>query len=320
MANNLKLEIFRISLKDKDGDNKELKNFKSLFETIDTDKEKSYETFVEGFINYFNNEFKLNADENKAITSPLDNVYKLRINQNIIDGELFGGPTGIDQKIFKQSNAKDKTGDVNADDVATLPFYIKLWTPFDYTTGVLMVQSYSNYTITALVKAHLSNYIQTYNYNLIFTPHLTKEIIEKYKENSSVYKVSYVKEKLNEDKRTLINPIFTEFEHLKIKIEVSGFKEKVSEFWDKFNKSNKAIGSNLEDFDIKEEDDYDVVAYYKDEDGHKSNTSIAKNFKIQPTVFLPDSIKAKDMQNYDLEKIKNHTDSILNNIKETIEY
>jgi hypothetical protein len=320
MANNLKLEIFRISLKDKEGDNKELKSFKTLFETINPDKDESYKIFLQGFIDYFNNEFKLNADENKAITSSLDNVYKLRINQNIIDGELFGGPTGIDQKIFKQNNAKAKTGDVNADDVATLPFYFKLWTPFDHNTGVLMVQSYSNYTITILVKTHLANYIQTYNYNLIFTPHITKEIIERYKKRSSVYKVSYVKEKLNEDKRKLLNPIFTEFENLKIKIEVSGFKKSVSEFWDIFKQSNKTIGSNVEDFDIKEEDDYDVVAYYKDEDGHKSNTSIAKNFKIQPTVFLPNSIKAIGKQHYDFEKIKNHTESILKNIKDSIGY
>lgn len=320
MANNLKLEIFRFSLKDKDGENKDLKNFKTLFETINTNKVDSYKTFVQGFINYFNNEFKLNADENKAITSSSKNTYSFKTKENIIDGEVFGGPTGVDQEIFKTNNSKDKTGDVNADDVATLPFYFKLWTPFDHDTGVLMVQSYSNYTITLLIKTHLANYIKTYNYNLIFTPYITKEIIEKYKENSSVYKVSYVKEKLNLDKRKLLNPIFTEFENLKIKIEVSGFKKSVSEFWDTFTKSNKTIGSNVEDFDIKEEEDYDVVAYYKDEDGHKSYTSISKNFKIQPTIFLPNSIKAIGKQHYDFEKIKNHTESILKNIKDSIGY
>lgn len=262
----------------------------------------------------------MNADGNKAITSASNNKYKFGTVSNVIDGEILGGTTGIEQEVFKRKNAKDKTGDVNTTDVATLPFYFKIWTPFDYNTGVLMIQSYSTQTMTLLIKSNLSRYIQKYNYNLIFTSYIPDEVIEKYKKRSNVYKVAYVKDKLTKGKRKLINPIFAEYDNLKIKIEISGFKKSIEEFWDAFTKSDKTIGSNLEDFDIKEEEDYEVIAYYKDDNGHKSNTSIAKDLKFQPTIFLPDTIKVKDKQYYDFEKIKNHTESILKTIKEKIKY
>ncbi|MDR2084886.1 MAG: hypothetical protein LBP67_07820 [Bacteroidales bacterium] len=320
MSVNLKLEIFRVSLKKKGGRNDTLFDFKVLFNEIDKNKKKAYEKFVEGFINYFNNEFKMNADGNKGMTSSSTTRYKIDFYSNVINGEIFGGPTDMQQSIYKKNNSKKKTGNLEKDDIATLPFFFKFWTPYDHNTGVLMVQSYSNHTITELVKIHLTKYINTFGYSIIITPYIPESIAEKYKEHSNVYKITYVKERLTKDKRKLLNPLFTDFDNLKIKIEVSGFKESVNDFWDKFRKSGKTLGSNLEDFDIKEEDDYEVIAHYVDENGHKTHTSMAKNLKINPTNFLPEILKQSVSNHFDFDKIRKHTNSILNDIKIAINY
>lgn len=320
MATNLKLEIFRISLKKKNASKQALYNFKELFDCIDKDKEKAYKDFVAGFIDYFNNEFKMNRDENKGISASPENQYKIAFEANVINGEVYGGTTDMEQTIYKRENSKKETGKLSHDDIVTVPFFFKVWTPYDHNTGVLMVQNYSNETVTVLVKHHLTKYIQTFGYSLMITPYISKTEAKKYEKQSQVYKVTYVKERLSKDKRKLLNPLFTDFDDLKIKIVVTGFKKSVDDFWQKFNKDGKAIGSNLEDFDIKEQDDYEVIAHYVDEQGHESHTSLAKNLISNPTIFLPDALKQKGKHYYDFDKIVTHSNQILNDIKQEIKY
>lgn len=320
MATNLKLEIFRISLKKKNASKTALYNFKDLFDCIDKDKKTAYELFVKGFVNYFNNEFKMNKDENKGISTSNDNQYKIGFSNNVINGEVYGGPTDMEQSIYKRGDSKRKTGQLDNDDIATVPFFFKVWTPFDHNTGVLMVQSYSNETITILIKTHLTKFIQTFGYSLIITPYISKAVVKTFEERSNVYQVTYIKERLTRDKRKLLNPLFTDFDNLKIRIEVSGFKESVNNFWNKFNKDGKTLGSNLEDFDIKEKDDYEVIAHYIDEDGHKSSTSVAKKLIPNPTVFLPDALKQQGKHYYNFAKISAHTTQILKDIQSEIKY
>lgn len=320
MATNLKMEIFRISLKKKNASKQALYNYKELFDCIDKDKKKAYEGFIQKFVEYFNNEFKMNRDENKGISASRDNQYRFALPSNTINGEVYGGPTDMEQTIYKRKNAKKETGKLAHDDIVTVPFFFKVWTPYDHNTGILMVQSYSNETITLLVKNHLNKFIQTFGYSLIMTPHISKAAAKEYEKRSQVYQVDYVKERLTKGKRKLINPLFTEFDNLKVRIIVTGFRKSVEDFWSTFNKGEKSIGSNLEDFDIMEQDDYEVIAHYIDEDGHTSQTSVAKNLLSNPTIFLPESLKRKESNYYDFDKIVTHTNSILADIKKEISY
>ncbi len=321
MAQNLKLEIFRISLKKKGGSNADLKNFEEFFKVLNTDKTKAYNEFIKSFVNYFSNEFKPNADGTKGISSNKQNKYEPQPSKNVINGELFGGNLGNEQVIYDQTDSSIQKGKVGSNQIASLPFYFKIWTPMDYTTGVLMVQSYSNYTITDLVKSNITKFFNNYDYSLIINPFVPEVIKEQYLKNSQVYKLNILKDGITKGKRKLINPLFAEFENLKITISVSGFKEDVSTFWSKLKRDKQGfIGSNLEDFDIKEQDDYEIKAYYKDEDGHKANVGIKRNTEIAPTIFLPDNMKKEKSNHYEYDKIKKHTDAILQNIQKEIGY
>jgi len=323
MKFNLKLEVFRISLKRKGGKNTDLRNFSEFFNEVfskDT-KDDNYQEFIKAYISSFKNEFKLNKDKTKGISTGNNHKFVPRSLSNIVDGNVIGGITGIKQTIFNQKDSKKDKGDINNDDVSTLPYYLKIWTPLNHNTGILMVQSYTRLTVTDMVKIHLSQFFKDHGFSLIITPFVPKKMKEDFKKSSMVYKVAFVKEKLNQDKRKLINPLFTDFQKLKVTIQVSGFKENVAEFWDKLTGNNrKIIESNLEDFDIRENEDFETIAYYEDEFGHKSHTSIKKNFDIQPTIFLDDNLKLPDSDYFDFDKIKKNTDSILEDIKKEIGY
>lgn len=322
MAYNLKLDVFRISLKKKGGSNSDLKNFSEFFKDAYYEKDKvtAYKEFIKGYISSFNKQFELNKDKTKGISVPKTHEFSPRSEMNIIDGAVIGGQTGIPQDLFKQNNAVSPTGNVAFDDVTTLPYYIKLWTPLDHNTGILMVQSYSNLTVTDLVKTHLSKFFNNFSYSLIITSFVPKSVVEHFKKESNVYKVAFVKESLRKDKRKLLNPLFTEFDNLNIRIEVSGFKKTVTDFWKELMQDGKILKANLEDFDIKENEDFKTIAYYKDTDGHCSNTSIDKDFEIKPTIFLDNNLKKNKSEYFDFNKIKKHTDSILEEIKKEIKY
>jgi hypothetical protein len=322
MGYNLRLSVFRITLKIKGGSNKDVYNFSEFFEKAynKTDKEEAYNEFIKDYITSFQSKFKLNSDRTKGIAANKLHKFISRSEKNIIDGEVIGGQTGIPQELFKQGDASSITGNVETDDVTTLPYYIKLWTPVDHSSGVLMVQSYSNLSVTDLIRVHLTQLFNKYNFSLIITQYVPDAVKEHFKEDSNVYKVAFVKDSLSKGKRRLINPLFTEFESLRIRIEVSGFKKKVTEFWEEFLGEDKILNTNLEDFDIKENDDFKTLAYYKDSHGHQSNTSIDKQFEIKPTIFLDQKIKKKGSEYFDFKKLKEHTDAILEDIKREIQY
>lgn len=322
MAYNLKLSIFRISLKKKGDSNNNLIPFNEFFKESypNLNKKKAYKSFIDEYVNSFGSKFRLNLDGTKGISAVDTNEFTIKSKSNIINGAIIGGQTGILQELFKQNNSEKPTGNLDTDDVATLSYFIKLWTPYDHDSGILMVQSYSNLTVTDLIKGHLGTFFNKRNFSLIFTNYIPNSVKEHYKKNSNVYKVAFVKDSISKGKRKLINPLFAEFDNLQVRIEVSGFKKDVTDFWDKFGASDRLINSNLEDFDIKEDVDFETVAYYKDEKGRKSNTSIKRDLDIKPTIFLNDELKKAGTDLFDYLKIKEHTDFILDEIKNEIGY
>ena len=76
----------------------------------------------------------------------------------------------------------------------------------------------------------------------------------------------------------------------------------------------------MSDFDIIERDDYDMKIFYIDPKGRKANINISNPEEIKPTIFLDDDIKETGSERFDFEKIKEHTDGILEQIKEEIGY
>lgn len=322
MAQNLKLEIFRIAIKKRFSKSEEFLNFSDLFDSIGEDKEKAYLQFIADYRRLFDGKFKADGKGTKGISTPAKTQFSPRSTQNIIDGEVLGGHIGSVQTIYNQDDSESEVGKIEFNQIASLPFFIKIWTPFDHNAGVLMIQSYSDYTVSDLIKITLRQFFADYGFTLTFFPYTPEVIKNEYLKKSHVYEMKIINDKVSRGKRKLLNPIFADFPNLKIEVKVSGFKSDVTEFWNalKGKKKHKLIGANLEDLDISEENGYEIKAYYKDEEGHRANVGLRNTFDIAPTIFLPEQIKKDETHHFDFEKIKKFTDGILNQIKLEIGY
>lgn len=322
MAQNLKLEIFKIAIKKRNSRSTEFLNFKDLFKSIGEEKEEAYLQFISDYRGLFDGKFKSDGKGTKSISTTNDNNFTPRSTQNIIDGEIFGGSIGNLETIYDLNNAIEEKGKIGLDQIASVPFFVKLWTPFDHNSGILMIQSYSDYTVSELFKIVLRKFITGYGFTLVYSPFTPKDIKDQYLKNSHVYEMKIIKDNISRGKRKIINPIFADEKNLKITVTVSGFKHNVTDFWSKLKGQgiNRLIGANLEDLDISEQNGYDLKAYYKDEEGHLANVGIKKTLDITPTIFLPDEIKSNETHHYDYVKIKKFTDGILNKIKKEIGY
>lgn len=322
MAQGLQLEIFSIGIKSYKSKHKQLLNFSELLDKIGKNKDEAYHKFISDFRNLFDGKFQSDIKKNKTITSPQNGNNLFSSKFNIIDSDILGGAIGSVQTIYNQDNANEPIAEITETQVASLPFYLKLWTPYDHNSGILMVQSYTNYTVTELVKRKLRDLFKTYGYTLIVTTFIPKIIKEEYLKKSKVYQLAIINNKVSRGKREILNPIFAEYENLKIEVRITGFKEPVTRFWERLRndkKANQLIGANLDDLDINDENNYEIKAYYKDENNHKANVNIKDISKFSPTIFLPDELKQEN-NHFDFDKIKKYTDGMLKQIQDEIKY
>lgn len=326
MVTKLRLEIHRISLqhlvvKDK-GKTWENCNFSELIDFFDKkDKQKALSILWTKFVEQFDDKFVVNTEGDKAVTATDSCQHTVSPLNNVINGEVYGGSTNREQSIYKRKNAKKSTNTVATDDVVSSNFYIKMWLPYDYTSGVLMIQSYTTSNISELVKVHFTKFVQKYQFRLVSTSFYPKEFMEKRNAKSNVVSVTYVKDKLNKGSLRLLNPIFAEFDELKIKVEVTGFKKAVNDFWQVFNKNGRKLGADIDQLEIKKDDNLTVMAKYVDEEGRETTMNLdqerIRNFAYY---LLPEEVMLKDKNTYDFVEITKHTDSILETIKKEIRY
>lgn len=325
MATKLRLEIHRITLqkkvKGKRGESWQNCNFSELLNQFDTDKTKAFPTLWVKFVEYFQNEYQLNKDGDRAITATDECKHTFDSEKNIINGEVNGGPTNREQRIYERKNSKNSKGKVEDGDVVTSNFFIKLWLPFDHQSGALMIQSYTTSNISELVRLHFTKFVQSKGFKLIPTSYYPKSFMEERNKHSNVISVSYVQDKLSKGSRKLINPLFADFEDLKVKIVVSGFKKSVNEFWDGFTKSGKTLNTDIDALDLKADDDNKVVAVYEDEEGHTTTMNIdQKRLRNFAYYVLPEEVMITGKNTYDFEKISKHTNSILTTMQKEIKY
>ena len=66
-------------------------------------------------------------------------------------------------------------------------------------------------------------------------------------------------------------------------------------------------------------EDYTTKLYYEDEDGRKAHAKIQDKFQIRPTIVLPVEI-SNENKTPNLDLIVKYTDSLLDKVKEEINY
>ena len=324
MATKLRLELHRITLQKKiEGERYpklENRDFSEFINKFDSDRKTALSLLWTKFVEEFENKFSISLEGDKAVTASENCEHCVSTENSSIDGEVYGGPTNREQSIYKQGNASKTINTVAADDVVSSKFYIKLWLPYDYSTGVLMIQSYTTSNISDLIRDQFAKFVQKYGFKLTITSYYPKSFMEERNKRSNVVAVSYVKDNLTRGKLKLIHPLFAEFDDLKIKIEISGFKTSVSDFRRLFKNNGEPLGTDINELGLRKED-VTVVAKYVDDEGRSTTMNIdekrVRNFAYYN---LPDEVLQSGKNTYVFDEIKKHTDSILRSIKQEIGY
>lgn len=325
MANiNLELSIYTFTLNEKfkredflDFNEFYRKNFSKSGENPHTIKpDELYKRFVGMILDEFHDKFWLNKDENKGIsTKSID----YRPGKSIIEGIINGGNTGYGHQIYDILDNENTVGEISETQLASLPYYFKMWTPPDSQVGVLMIQSYSIGSIGSILIDFLTKIFAKYGSSFRRIVHVPTELRDNYLKRSSVQKVTFTSTIENRDSRKKFNRAFEDSEGLKVTITVEGLKKKnIANFFKDFN-TKKPIGLDLAELGMENAEDYQTKIYYEDEYGRKAHATIRDKFKIQPTIVLPLEI-SNDNKTPNLKKIIEFTDGLLEKVKKEINY
>ena len=156
MSTNLELSVYTFTLKEKNS-REDYWDFNEFYRQNFTEDDENphtvtskllYQRFVGMILDEFENKFWLNPQKNKGIST---RDIKFRPSKSVIEGIINGGNTGYGHQIFNVLNNAKKVGEIAEDQLASLPYYFKMWTPPDSQVGILMIQSYSIGSINSIL-------------------------------------------------------------------------------------------------------------------------------------------------------------------------
>ena len=166
----LELYILRLNVKK----SLEKKVFRDFYRTLsgysslgsNKTQEDIFKVFYQDFVSKITQEkYQKSKTKNKGFTilvQTVDNISKTSLSSpsnanEIISGVLKGGPFGRQSDIGLLSDTS-KAAPINTDNIINDQFYFLLYTPFDHSAGVLMVQGYSELKISDVFREHLLDY------------------------------------------------------------------------------------------------------------------------------------------------------------------
>lgn len=216
MAHTPKLEVFTITLKPKSNDlslfsfKPFLNNLLMTKQIIEEDEEDENILFLD-FFKYFvslyeKGEYIKNEKDKKAMTAFNVNVEHdncdllVHSERHIIEGKLYGGKYGLLRTRSKVNNKVDKDS-VDKDDVIADQFYFLIHLPMNSHKGVLMVQSYTSESITALLKLTIKSIFSNIPDYLIpsILPFYPQMFQDQFKNGGIIKKYAFNSEVLTED-------------------------------------------------------------------------------------------------------------------------
>ena len=216
MAHTPKLEVFTISLKTSRND-LSLYSFKAFLNALlikkgEYTEEEEEENMI--FLDFFklflskfaSGEYIKNERDKKAMTAFRVDVehddcdITPHTEKNIIEGKVYGGKYGL-LRTRSKVNDKAKQDKVQQDDVIADQFYFFLHLPMNSHQGVLMVQSYTSESITALLKDTIKGLFSNIPNYLIpdIKPFYPKLFQDQFKSDGYIKKYAFSGEVLTDD-------------------------------------------------------------------------------------------------------------------------
>jgi hypothetical protein len=293
-------------------------DFVKSISSAEVDSTDYMKVFLDDFINGFNEVFKENRENTQAI-SLTPNLYHGHSSLDYTAwGSFMGGPTGIHRDVYKSNNAKEPTGTLDTDNVASLYYFYKIWLPIDSNTGIIMVQSYTSAGCTSLFKEQFEEYFISKGYKPDWGKCIPDEYIKGYLKEGYVNEIQVIHKK--RDDSDSFTPVFKQFTKARTRTILSSLQIPFSVLISTPHYKS-VLKSDIKAVDISFDEDEDIVKlYYKDENGAKAHASLANIENILPTITLDDSLKDTTTQFPKWNEIHNFTKNLLEKIKLQIGY
>lgn len=318
MAYDLKLQVFTISLREKNRKDSSLKweTFIKLFSG--RKYEKKFETLFTEYIKHFDGKFTVYKNWNKGISLGKNAVTFGSLN-NFVVGKIEGGTTDISSTIKKQNNVEDEGFKVTRDHVNSIPFYFLIWLPPDSNKGLLIIQSIGDKSIHDPFKYNFKKFIENKNEKLYvdFNEHITEGAIKKMKEKGRVRQLILRRSCLPSDKaEKVFNKKYNIIDELSIEIRISGFGNSTAAAIKDYLNGNHPDLLELRNMkEIGMDSDYEILATLQ----HNGKTATAKvktDMSLSPVYYIDSTDVPLTADNHpDEKKIKEYLQSFLSVMK-----
>ena len=153
---------------------------------------RPFADFFTKYVESFNGKFLATAGVTKAIHLVPGSVA-WNPKKRTISGIVDGGNVGSTVDIRPATNATNTLFTVGPEHVSAEPFHFLLWMPADYEKGILLIQGYTNSTISDAFKQTLIAFFKQEcpSYTLNLGTYVDKETVEQFMRGAKVNQVVF---------------------------------------------------------------------------------------------------------------------------------
>ena len=274
------------------------------------------EAFLYNFMKGFNSSFVTNDENTKAISITEDLQRGFSSQRFTAWGMYKGGTTGISRDVYRNNNAKDITGKLLEDNVASLCYFYKLWIPQDSNIGFVMLQSYTSTGCTALFKERFEKYVENCGYKVFWKKIIPDSYVKQFLSNGFIKEIRV--EHLKKVARGLQSPTFSLTEAKSVTI-LNKLNISLQKFFSELDFKRK-LQQSIQVVDMNYAPEEDNVQLIYEHNGRTVHARLAKVEDILPAFILNDALKTPGTQIPDFDAMNSYTDGILDEIKEKIGY
>jgi hypothetical protein len=267
-------------------------------------------------LKFFDNKFLLGTEGNKAVSITSQDKVEFGSRECTIWGIFKGGETDMERKVYRQRDALNDIKLIEKDDVPSIDYFYKLWIPYDWDDGILMIQSYTNMGCVASFKEQMENLFISLQYRPMWNRLIPKGFVDRYLKSSVIneIKVQY------EPQQTNAQGVFASMSQVRKETTLSRLSIKMKDLFQMDNYESELRGQ-IENVVEKYNPITDkVIVFYRDEAGKEAHASLDNLEGAMPTISLPDSLKNKDTQMADADAMNIYTKELLDEIKTQIGY
>ncbi len=258
----------------------------------------------------------------KCMTANQPNINDNNVNPNIIlhseqkiiEGKIEGGTYGRKRNKTSTINKAEKSR-VQERDAITEDFYFLLYTPFNSSKSVLMIQSFTDDTIDSVMKKFWQNFFSfptDFNHPKI-ERYIPNSIINDIKNNSTISSLSFTTEVLGQT--LLEDPIIQEDHEFVVKVEIKPLRNELTV--EEYTGIIDRIIHKVQRFLPQNAFNRRTGTLRDRATDRNSQFEIGTDFDIHPTIYLSKHIELTGQES-DFDRIRDFCFRLLEEIKTEI--